>query len=115
MKRCADLKASREKNFGALTSNNPIVHGMVSIGVEVITYVSYYLRTIVTGIVTALAPARWCRRRRDLTINNRWKVEGGSGEQSLHRVGEMILIVIIKLRKTHQSRIPTPFVFLFWV
>ncbi len=36
------------KKFGALTSNNPIVHGMVSIGVEVSTYVSYYLHTIVT-------------------------------------------------------------------
>ncbi len=42
------------------------------------------------GIFTALVPARWCRRRRDPTINNRWKVEGGSGEQSLHRVGGMI-------------------------
>jgi hypothetical protein len=29
-------------------SNNPIVHSMVSIGVEVSTYVSYYLHTIVT-------------------------------------------------------------------
>ncbi len=37
-----------EKIFGALTSNNLIVHGMVLTGVEVSTYVSYYLRTIVT-------------------------------------------------------------------
>ncbi len=25
------------------------------------------------GIVTVLVPARWCQRRRDLTINIRWK------------------------------------------
>ncbi len=74
---------------------------------------SVVARWLGRGIVTALAPARWCRRRRDPTINNRWKVEGRSGEQSLHRVWGMILIVINKLRKTHQSRIPTPFVFNF--
>jgi hypothetical protein len=32
------------------------------------------------GVVTALAPAYWCRRGRDPTINMRWKVEGGMGE-----------------------------------
>ncbi len=49
-----------EKNFGALTSNNPIVHGMVSIGVEVSTYVSYYLRTIVTIVVGGVSRyMRW--------------------------------------------------------
>jgi hypothetical protein len=35
------------KHCMGVLSNNPIVHGMVSIGVEVSTYVSYYLRTIV--------------------------------------------------------------------
>ncbi len=34
------------------------------------------------GIVTILAPARWCQRRRDPTINmngrGRWEVEGGA-------------------------------------
>ena len=40
------------------------------------------------GVVTVLAPARWCRRGRDPTINKRWKVEGGSGgRQARHGVG----------------------------
>ncbi len=40
------------------------------------------------GVVTVLAPARWCWRGRDPTINKRWKVEGGSGgRQKRHGVG----------------------------
>jgi hypothetical protein len=27
----------------------------------------------VVGILTVLAPAHWCQKRRDLTINMRWK------------------------------------------
>ncbi len=27
----------------------------------------------VVGILTVLAPARWCQKRRDPTINMRWK------------------------------------------
>ena len=37
------------------------------------------------GIVTALAPARWCQSERYPTISMRWKVEGGI--QSCHGVG----------------------------
>ncbi len=102
------LSAARHRGFCSLALGWARWRGGID-GTSVVA------RWLGRGNVTALAPARWCWRRRDPTINNRWKVEGGSGEQSLHRVGGMILIVIIKLRKTHQSRIPTPFVFQFWV